>query len=34
VVFALVGGATWRYRVNPLLGMAGGALVGFVLYSV
>jgi chromate transport protein ChrA len=34
VVFALVGGATWRYRVNPLLGMAGGALAGLVLYSL
>jgi chromate transporter len=34
VVFALVGGATWRYPVNPLLGMAGGALAGLVLYSL
>ncbi|MBM4163048.1 MAG: chromate transporter [Lentisphaerae bacterium] len=34
VVFAGVGGATWHYRINPLLGMAGGALAGFVLYSL
>lgn len=34
VVFTGVFMATWRFRVNPLLALAGGGTVGFLLHSI